>query len=155
AADFAHSLQRGFLGNDELDRGLWLSEAAALLVLSMTVVWAWMRARRTRAALARLVIELAESPPPGGLRDVLAGALRDPSLQLAYPLAGGRLADARCRPVELIGEITPIVRGGHQVALLSHRPGLLAEPALAEEVAATARLALENERLQAEARLQL
>jgi signal transduction histidine kinase len=41
------------------------------------------------------------------------------------------------------------------VALLSHRPGLLAEPALAEEVAATARLALENERLQAEARAQL
>jgi len=38
---------------------------------------------------------------------------------------------------------------------LSHRPGLFAEPALAEEVAATARLALENERLQAEARAQL
>jgi len=38
---------------------------------------------------------------------------------------------------------------------LSHRPGLLAEPALAEEVAATARLALDNERLQAEAWSQL
>ena len=48
---------------------------------------AWVRARRTRSALARLVIELAESPPPGGLRDVLAGVLRDPSLVLAYPLA--------------------------------------------------------------------
>jgi signal transduction histidine kinase len=81
--------------------------------------------------------------------------LHDPSLQLAYPLAGGRLTDARGRPVELTGETTPIVRGGQQVALLSHRPGLLAEPALAEEVAATVRLALENERLQAEARLQL
>jgi signal transduction histidine kinase len=114
-------------------------------------VWA----RRTRSALARLVIELAESPPPGGLRDVLAGVLRDPSLVLAYPLAGGRLADARCGAVELAGEITPIVRGGQQVALLSHRPGLLDEPALAEEVAAAARLALENERLQAEAQFQL
>ena len=155
AADFARSLHRGFLGDDGLDRQLWLGEAAALCVLSLAVVWAWVRARRTRSALARLVIELAESPPPGGLRDVLAGVLRDPSLVLAYPLAGGRLADARCGAVELAGEITPIVRGGQQVALLSHRPGLFAEPALAEEVAATARLALDNERLQAEARSQL
>jgi signal transduction histidine kinase len=155
AADFAHSLGRGFLGIDGLDRRLWLGEAAALCALSLAVIWAWVRARSTRSALARLVIELAESPPPGGLRDVLAGVLHDPSLQLAYPLADGRLTDARCHPVELTGEVTPIVRGGQQVALLSHRPGLLAEPALAEEVAATARLALENERLQAEARSQL
>jgi signal transduction histidine kinase len=155
AAEFARSLHRGFLGTEGLDRRLWLGEAAALCVLSLAVVWAWVRARRTRSALARLVIELAESPPPGGLRDVLAGVLHDRSLVLAYPLAGGTLADARCRAVELTGEITPIVRGGQQVALLSHRPGLLAEPALAEEVAAAARLALENERLQAEARFQL
>jgi signal transduction histidine kinase len=155
AAGFARSLHRGFLGTDGLDRQLWLGEAAALCVLSLAVVWAWVRARRTRSALARLVIELAESPPPGGLRDVLASVLHDRSLVLAYPLAGGRLADARCQAVELTGEITPIVRGGQQVALLSHRPGLLAEPALAEEVAAAARLALENERLQSEARFQL
>ena len=155
AADFAHSLHRGFLGNDGLDHRLWLGEAAALCALSLAVTWAWVRARRTRSALARLVIEMGESPPPGGLRDVLAGVLHDPTLRLAYPLAGGRLADARCRAVELTGEITPIVRGGQQVAFLSHRPGLFAEPALAEEVAATARLALENERLQAEARAQL
>jgi signal transduction histidine kinase len=155
AADFAHSLHRGYLGNDALDRRLWLGEAAALCALSLAVIWAWVRAWRTRSALAGLVIELAESPPPGGLRDVLAGVLRDPSLVLAYPLADGGLADARCRAVELTGEVTPIVRGGQQVALLAHRPGLLAEPALAEEVAAAARLALENERLQAEARSQL
>jgi signal transduction histidine kinase len=155
ATDFAHSLHRDFLGNDTLDRRLWLGEAAALCALSLAVIWAWVRAWRTRSALARLVIELAESPPPGGLRDVLAGVLRDPSLVLAYPLADGGLADALCQPVELSGEVTPVIRGGQQVALLSHRPGLLADPALAEEVAAAARLALENERLQAEARSQL
>jgi signal transduction histidine kinase len=155
AADFAHSLNRGWLGYDGLDRRLWLSEAGALCVLSAAVAWSWVRARRTRSDLARLVIELAESPAPGSLRDALAEVLRDPSLQLAYPLADGRRIDARGQPVELTGEVTPIVSGGQQVALLSHRPGLLAEPALAEEVAATARLALDNERLQAEARLQL
>jgi len=47
------------------------------------------------------------------------------------------------------------VRGGQQLALLSHRPGLLGEPALAGEVAAAASLVLENERLQAEALSQL
>ena len=155
AADYAHSLARGFLGDDPLDRWLWLGQAAALCALSLGVTWAWARARRTRAALARFVIELAGSPSVGGLRDVLAATLRDPSLQLAYPLADGRFADARCRPVELNGERTPIVRGGQQVALLSHRPGLLTEPALAGEVAAAARLVLENERLQAETLSQL
>src|SRR5262249_25124160 len=155
AADFAHSLHRGYLGNDVLDRGLWLGEAAALCALSLAVIWAWVRAWRTRSALAGLGIGLAESPPPGGLRDGPARRLPDPSRQLPCPLADGRLADARCRPVELTGEVTQIVRGGQQVALLSHRPGLLAEPALAEEVAAAARLAFENERLRAEAWSQL
>src|SRR6266545_2010289 len=53
---------------------------------------------------------------------------------------------------------TPIARDlwlGQAAALLSHRPGLLGDPALAEEVATAARLALENERLQAEVRAQL
>jgi signal transduction histidine kinase len=155
ATDFAHSLYRGFLGIDAVDRWLWLGEAAALCVLSLAVSWAWVRARRTRSALARLVIELAESPPPGGLRDVLAATLHDPSLELAYPLADGRLVDARCRPVMLKGEKTAVVRAGREVAFLAHRPGLLGDPALAEQVAAAARLALENERLQAEAQAQL
>jgi signal transduction histidine kinase len=155
AADFAHSLHRGFLGIDAVDRWLWLGEAAALCVLSLAVSWAWVRARRTRSALARLVIELAESPPPGGLRDVLAATLHDPSLELAYPLADGRLVDARCRPVMLKGEQTSVVRAGREVAFLAHRPGLLGDPALAEQVAAAARLALENERLRAEAQAQL
>ena len=155
AADFAHSLARGFLGNDPLDRQLWLGEAAALCVLALSVTWAWVRARRTRSALARLVIELAGSPSVGGLRDLLAATLGDPSLEVAYPLADGRFADVRGRPVELTGDVTPIVRGGRQVALVSHRRGLLGEPALAREVAATARLVLDNERLQAEALSQL
>jgi signal transduction histidine kinase len=41
------------------------------------------------------------------------------------------------------------------VALLAHRPGLLDDPGLVEEIAATARLALDNERLQAQNRAQL
>jgi len=155
AADFAHSAGRGFLSNDSLDRRLWLGEAAALSALALTVAWAWLRVRRTRSQLAGLVLELAESPSPGGLRDLLATTLGDATLELAYPLAGDRLVDARGQPVQLDGEITSLVRAGREVARLSHRPGLLDDPTLADEVAAAARLALDNEQLQAETRAQL
>jgi signal transduction histidine kinase len=155
AADFAHSVDQAYLTNVSLDRRLWLGEAAALCALALGVVWAWVQARRTRSSLARLVIEFADAPPAGGLRDALAATLADPSLRLAYPLQDERLVDVRGRPIELEGEVTPIVHAGREVALLAHRPGLLDDPALAEEVAAAARLALENERLQAETRAQL
>jgi signal transduction histidine kinase len=155
AWDFQHSLDRGTLGRDPTDRRLWLGQAAALLALAAGVGWGWLRGRRTRDAVARLVVELAGSPAPGGLRDVLAGTLGDPSLQLAYPLADGRRVDAHGRPLSLDGAVTPLVRGGRQVAFLAHRAGLLDDPGLAEEVAAASRLALENERLQAELAAQL
>jgi signal transduction histidine kinase len=47
------------------------------------------------------------------------------------------------------------VRGGQTVALLAHRPGLLDDLGLVEQIAATARLALDNEQLQAQVRAQL
>jgi signal transduction histidine kinase len=57
--------------------------------------------------------------------------------------------------VTLNGEVTALVRDGREVARISHRPGLLDDPGLVEEVAAAARLALENERLRAEVGAQL
>jgi signal transduction histidine kinase len=47
------------------------------------------------------------------------------------------------------------VRDGAQVALLTHKPGLLDDGALVEELVAGARLGLENERLHAELLAQL
>ncbi len=67
--------------------------------------------------------------------------------------------DARGRPVELPQAggraVTPLVRGGQPVAVLVHRAELLDDAALLEDVGAAASLALEHERLQAEARGQL
>ena len=145
---FQHALDRGFLGIDAVDRRLWLGQAVALVALALGVSWEWVRGRRTRSALGRLVVELAASPPPGGLGVVLARTLGDPSLTLLYPLPDGRRVDARGRPAEPGQQqtVTPLVRGGRPVALLAHRPGLLDEPGLAEQIAATARLALDNER---------
>jgi signal transduction histidine kinase len=157
AWDFQHALDRGFLSNDAVDRRLWLGQAAALVALAVGVAWEWVRGRRTRSALARLVVELAASPPPGGLGAILADTLDDSSLQLLYPLPDSRRIDARGRPAQPRQEqtVTPLVRGGRTVALLAHRPGLLDDPGLVVEIAATARLALENERLQAQVRAQL
>ena len=81
--------------------------------------------------------------------------LDDPSVELAYPLADGRLVDSLGRPHALDGQLTPLIRHGETIALLSHRTDLLDDPGVAEEVAAAARLALDNERLQAEVRAQL
>jgi signal transduction histidine kinase len=127
------------------------------VALAVGVAWEWVRGRRTRSGLARLVVELAASPPPGGLGAILADTLDDPSLQLLYPLPDGRRIDARGRPAQPRQEqtVTPLLRGGRTVALLAHRPGLLDDPGLVDELAATARLALENERLQAQVRAQL
>ena len=155
AAVLAHSLDRGLLSNDATDVDLRLAQAGALLALAAGVVWSWARARQTRAEVARLVVELANSPVPGGLRDALANTLGDPTIELAYPLGDGKLVDASGRTVTLGSDVTALVRDGREVALLSHRAGLLDDPGLAEEVAAAARLVLENERLRAQAGAQL
>ena len=73
-------------------------------------------------------------------------------LVLAYPFGDlGRLVDAQGHEVELSPEQqrTPLIRDGRPVALLGHAPGFLDDEQLVDEVTAAARLALENERLQA------
>lgn len=146
AWSFQRSIPFGFLGN----RGLRQAQAVCLVLVGLAVVWTWIQARRTRGAVARLVLELTRTPAPGGLRDALAALLHDTSLRLAYPLADGRLVDADGLPVTLGGTTTRLLRDGSPVAYLSHRPGLLDDPALVEEVAKAAQLALQNGRLQAE-----
>jgi signal transduction histidine kinase len=150
AADFAAGLGRGYLSNDPIDRRLWLGQAAALGLLVLALAWSWDRGRRARARLARLVVELAGAPVPGALEQALSRNLGDPGVRLSYPLADGRHVDAEGQLVDPQPGSTPLVRDGVEVALLSHRPGLLDDPGLVEALAATARLALDHERLRAE-----
>ena len=158
AAEFAASLDRGYVTNEQLERSLWLGQAIALIGLATGVAWVWVRGRRARSRIAGLIVELGQAPRPGGLRDALAGIVGDPGLVLAYPLDGSSgLVDARGRTVELSDgqEQTTLVRDGRPVAVLGHRPGVLDDEQLVDEVTAAARLALENERLQAEVRRHL
>jgi signal transduction histidine kinase len=160
AWDLQHSLGRGFLANDAEDRRLWRLEAAALVAFALAVGWALLRERQARASVARLVVELGRLPTPGRVRDALAEGLHDPSLQLAYRRRDGDgYIDAGGRALELDPApdraVTPLRRGDATVAALVHDPRLLERPGLLDEVVAPARLAVENEQLQAEVRAQL
>jgi signal transduction histidine kinase len=155
AADNAHQLSRHVQGDDVWDRRMWMLQGVTLTVLAAGVAWAWVRAWRTRSDIARLIIELAAAPPAGGLQNALARMLGDDSLRLAYPLSGGELVDAHGEPLTDNRPASELVRGDTVLAVLTHRPGLLDDPATTEEVAQAASLVLDNERLDAELSAQL
>jgi signal transduction histidine kinase len=155
-----HGRERGFLSNDPTDRALWVGEMAALALVAAGVVWERVRARRARSALARLVVDIGASPPPGGLEGQLADTLGDSSLRLLHSLDGEPgWIDSEGRPAALPTDAdriaTSVVAGGREVSVLVHRRGLLDDPGFAREIASAARLAIEHERLHASRRAQL
>ncbi|HYP48807.1 MAG TPA: sensor histidine kinase, partial [Thermoleophilaceae bacterium] len=109
-------------------------------------------------AVGELVGRLGGALGPGELRDALARALRDPSLELVYWLPGERrFVGPEGRPVELPEEgsgraVTKVEREGNCVAAIVHDASLLEDRRLVDAVGAAAALALENERLDAELR---
>jgi signal transduction histidine kinase len=135
-------------------------QAAAFIALPLALLAGLLRARLQRANVGDLVVEL-ESTPPAELRNALARALGDPSLELVFWLPERReYATADGTPVappEADGRRVVKVLGpaDNPVALLAYDASLLDEPRLVEAVAAAARLALENARLQAETQRQL
>jgi signal transduction histidine kinase len=154
---FAAWLAHGALANGTVERRLWLAQAASLGAVAVGLAWSRVRAARARATVAQLVVGLARSPRTS-LRDSLAEIVGDPDLVVAYPAgASGRLVDVNGRSVEVPPDrvSTRLVRDGRTVAVLAHAPGLLDDEQLVSEVTGAARLALENERLQAEVRAEL
>ena len=123
------------------------------------MAWERLRVRRTRAKLARLVIELATSPRPGGLRGLLAITLGDPELEIVYPAQGGGWIDPGGQALPDVPGAGPgattLTRDGAVVAVVRHRPGLLDDPRLVDEIQRAARLAIDHERLQADLSAQL
>ena len=117
-------------------------------------------ARLTRSAVADLFVDLRTHPAPADLRDALARALRDPSLELVYWLAEfDSWADVEGRLVTLPAPsqraTTTIDRDGKHIAALLHDPALNDEPELLAAVGAAAGIALENAQLQAELKAHL
>jgi signal transduction histidine kinase len=119
-----------------------------------------LRARFARAGIGDLVVELGHAPSSARLRDSLARALHDPTLELGYRLPGSdEYADVDGRQVDVTPRATRAVtileRHGEKVAALVHDAGLREEPALLDAVSSAAGMALENERLLAELRSRL
>lgn len=139
-------------------RVLWEARVIALAVVPFAFLGGLLRSRVIQAgAVSRLMTQLGnEREHAAGLRDVLADALGDPSLTLAYWLSERHgYVDANGRPVELprvgSGRVsTPVQRQGVPVAALIHDASLADEEELVRAVGAAASLALENARLDAE-----
>ncbi len=132
---------------------LVLLAGPALFVISTV------RARTAGGALGTAIVDLEPGASPGRLRDALARALGDSTLQLAFrrPDGSGYL-DTSGQAVDVARPgpgraVTPIA--GADGAVLVHDAGLEHEPQLVRLTAAAAGMALEHSRLQAEVRAQL
>jgi signal transduction histidine kinase len=135
-------------------------QITALIALPMAMLAGLLRARLARVHVGDLVVHL-EQTLVDGIRDELAKALRDPTLELGLWLPErGEYVDASGDAVIVPDDgpsraVTRIEHEGEPLAVLVHDPSLRDEPKLVEAVAAAARFALVNARLHAEVRAQL
>lgn len=138
---------------------VWLEHLAlvSLALMPLAFLAGVLRTHLARAGIADLAIAIGNGTP---LRDALAHALGDPSLVLAYwsdqrdawvDDEGRSLSDPIARSANAA---TFVEHGGARVAALLHDQTLTEQRELVDAVAATAGLAFEKERLQAELRAQ-
>lgn len=132
-------------------------QAALLLVLAAGPGWVRVRARRARSSLARLSVDVSRSLGEKDLRSTLVTLLRDPGVKVLYPAGEAGAVNSTGKPdSSLNGQaLTTLTRGGVPLAWIAHRPHLLDDPAVVEEITTAAGLTLDSERLRAESRAQL
>jgi signal transduction histidine kinase len=134
---------------------------ALMATVPVAVLFVFLQRRLARGMVAGLVVELGGPSASTDLREALARALGDPSLELAFWFPTEQCyvdrdgvmvklpdADSRRRS-------TLVEHDGQRIAVLLHDPVLEHNAELVRSVCAAASLALENERLQAELRAQL
>jgi signal transduction histidine kinase len=134
---------------------------APLVMLAGPVLFviSTVRARTAGGALGTAIVDLEPGASPDRLRDTLARALGDSTLQLAFrrPDGSGYL-DTASQAVDM-GRPDPgraVTRvAGPDEAVLVYDEGLELEPQLVRLTAAAASMALEHSRLQAEVQAQL
>jgi PAS domain S-box-containing protein len=116
-----------------------------------------LRSRLARGSVAQLVVSVGEGKP---LRDAIATALADPSIELVYSVEDGRrLVDREGRRFDLAAlgpgrAATTVEQDGRLIGAIVHDDSLLEERELVGSVTAAVALALDNERLEAELRAQ-
>jgi signal transduction histidine kinase len=144
-----------------VDRGILWAYQAVLVAIALALTLDLVLRRWTAATVTGLVVDLGELGGTGPLRDRLAAALGDPSLEVAYRLPGREAyVDERGSELELPDSgseraLTTVREGGEPVAALIHDADALSDPELLSSVTAAARIAVANVRLQAEIRRQI
>jgi signal transduction histidine kinase len=143
------------------EAAVWAYEVAVVLTalgLAADLVWG----RWSRAAVTGLVVDLGDRYEPQALRAALARTVGDPDLQVAYRVGTAEAwVDEAGRPVRLPeredpGRAVTLLRDeGAPVAAIVHDPAALDDPELVASVAAAARLAVANVRLQADVAVRL
>jgi signal transduction histidine kinase len=141
-------------GVDDGLAGLKVIGAASALAIPAAMLVGQVRGRVFAATrLGQLVARLDGHPVTAErLEALLRDALGDPALRLALREPGAGYVDVEGRPIELPTDrrdvaVTPVVRHGRLVAALIHDPALEEAAEIAEGLAATAFVLLENARL--------
>ncbi len=154
----------GILG---LSAGLQENLERARVVALATVPFAFMLGLlggkvKSAAAVGELVTTLGhETSRRGRLYEALVEALRDPSLELVFPVGErGEWVDGDGLPAALPDAgsdrvVTPIERDGRTIAAIIHDAALADQRELVAAAGGALALALENERLDAELRANL
>ena len=136
---------------------LYQARCASLAVVGVALLAAAVGRMRRRHRLVRLAASLDAAPAPGTYAASLAGVLGDPSLDIGYATVGrDRYVHANGQPFpgpEDHQVATRLERHGTPVAMVVHQPEHA--EAIATGLGAAARLAIDNERLQADLRSQL
>jgi signal transduction histidine kinase len=136
-------------------------DAAGRAIIPFAFLAGLLRLRMARIAVADLMTEFGRLPAPERLGSALAGALRDPTLEVGYwSEAGHRYVAADGSVVRLPGEGEPraatrLEHSGAPLAVIVHDPALEEDPGLVSAVSAALRLTVENEHLTAEVERQL
>jgi signal transduction histidine kinase len=150
------ALQASGLDRAALDV-VWIASIVPFGLVPYMFLFTLVRARMIQTgAVGELIARMGEAPRRGELRDELARALGDPTLELVYWLPDDeRFVDAGGRSVELPAPgagrgMTRIERDGKLVAAILH-DALVIDTEL-DAIAAATGMAIENERLDAELR---
>lgn len=132
-------------------------QAVLLLLLAAGPGWSGVRSRRARASLTRLSVDVSRSLREQDLRSTLATVLHDPDVKVLYASRDGDTVNNAGEPDSpRDGQtVTALTRRGVPVGWIAHQPEVLDDPAVLEEITATAGLTMDYERLRAESTAQL
>lgn len=141
----------------DISEGVLWAYFAVIASVAVVLVVDLLRGRWAEAVVAGLVVDLSERAGTRGLRGALARAIGDRTLLIGYwNPAEQHYGDNNGHTVDIDGlppgrSVTPILDDGEPLAVLVHDDAVLVDRDHIGAVAAAARLAVSNMRLQAEA----